>query len=115
MWLARELAKLVLRILVAIVISLAIAGLLAAFSSHSFADAARVLCIVFGCGLLAMAGVGRGSNLDRYLDQNVTKTAWGTIPGVGVLKSRPEDPVLSAGAVFFCSGLALLVVGIVLF
>ena len=53
----------------AIVVALTLAGLLAAVSAQGFTFAARILCIVIGCMLLAMAGVGSGSNLERYMDR----------------------------------------------
>jgi hypothetical protein len=114
-WVVRELVRLVVRIVVCVLVALAIAGLLAAVSAHSFAFSARILCIVIGCMLLAMAGVGSGSNLERYVDRNVTKVAWGSIPGFDAAKRNPEDPTLSPGATFFCSGLVLLVIGLAVF
>lgn len=115
MWLLRELVRLVLRIALAIVIALAVALVLALVSANSFTSSARILTIVFGCMLLAMAGVGRGSNVERFMDQGVMQAAWGTIPGFDALRPRPEDPRLAPGAVFFCSGLALIVLGVAVF
>lgn len=112
MWVIRELARLVVRIVVIAAVSLALAAILAGVSAQGFYFDARILCIVIGCMLLAMAGVGSGSNLERYMDQNVTKVAWGTIPGFDAMKRNPEDPTLSPGAAFFCSGLAVIVLGI---
>jgi hypothetical protein len=114
MWVVRELLGLVVRIVACAAIALALAAILAAVSSHGFLANARVFCIVIGCMLLAMAGVGRGSNLERYMDTNVTKVAWGAIPGFDGSKRNPEDPTLSPGAAFFFSGLAVLVLGILL-
>ncbi len=110
----RELVRLIVRIAVCVVVALALAGLLAAVSAQGFAFDARILCIVIGCMLLAMAGVGSGSNLERYMDRNVTKVAWGTIPGFDAAKRNPEDPTLSPGAAFFCSGLVVIVVGVLI-
>ena len=114
MWVVRELVRLVVRIVVCVVVALALAGLLAAVSAQSFAFDARILCIVIGCMLLAMAGVGSGSNLERYMDRNVTKVAWGTIPGFDASKRNPEDPTLSPGAALFCSGVVVIVVGVLI-
>ncbi len=110
----RELVRLVVRIAVCVVVALGLAGLLAAVSAQGFAFDARILCIVIGCMLLAMAGVGSGSNLERYMDRNVTKVAWGTIPGFDAAKRNPEDPTLSPGAAFFLSGLVVIVVGVLI-
>lgn len=114
MWVVRELVRLVVRIAICVVVALALAGLLAAVSAQGFAFDARILCIVFGCMLLAMAGVGSGSNIERYMDRNVTKVAWGNIPGFDAAKRNPEDPTLSPGAAFFCSGLVVIVIGVLI-
>jgi hypothetical protein len=113
-WFVREMVRLVVRIVIATLIAFVLAGALSAVSVHSFQTSARVLCIVFGCILLAMAGVGSGSNLERYMDRNVTKVAWGSIPGFDSNKRNSEDPTLSPGAVFIGSGIALLAIGIFL-
>jgi hypothetical protein len=115
MWLVRELARLVLRIAVAVAVTALLAVVLAAVGATPFMTAGRILCIVFGCMLLAMAGVGSGSNVDRYMSQSVVKVAWGTIPGFDAMRRNPEDPTLSPGAVFFCSGLAVIALGVFLF
>lgn len=114
MWVVRELLRLVVRIAVCVAIALGIAAILAAVSSQGFTFDARILCIVIGCMLLAMAGVGSGSNLERYMDTSVTKVAWGVIPGFDASKRNPEDPTLAPGAAFFCSGLAVIVLGILI-
>jgi hypothetical protein len=113
-WVLRELVRLVARIAVCVVVALAVAGLLAVVGTQGFTGTARILCIVFGCILLALAGVGSGSNLERYADRNVTKVAWGSIPGFDPAKRDPEDPTLSPGAAFFCSGLVVIVLGILI-
>ena len=59
-----------------------------------------------------MAGVGSGSNVERFMDTSVQQVAWGNIPGFDAVRRHPEDPSLTPGAVFFCSGLVLLVLGI---
>lgn len=115
MWVVRELAKLALRIAAVGAVALAIAGVLSLVSAGSFAADARILCIAIGCVLLAMAGVGSGSNLERYMDRNVVKVAWGTIPGFDTRKLNPEEPTLAPGAAFFCSGLVLIVIGVAAF
>ena len=115
MWVVRELVRLVMRIVVITAVTLGIAALLALVSVGSFDTSARILCIVVGCMLLAMAGVGRGSNVERYMDTSVQQAAWGNIPGFDAVRPRPEDPTLAPGAAFFCSGLALIVIGIAFF
>lgn len=111
MWIVRELVRLLIRIVVASAVALAIAAILAAAGAQSFQTNARILCITIGCMLLAMAGVGRGSNVERYMDTNVTKIAWGVVPGFDGFKRHPEDPTLSPGVAFFCSGIAVILLG----
>ena len=113
-WVARELARLLVRTAVCAAVALGLAAILAALSSQHFHSDARVLCIVIGCMLLAMAGVGRGSNLERYMDTNVTKVTWGVVPGFDSFKRRPEDPTLAPGAAFLCSGIAVIAIGVLL-
>lgn len=111
-WVVRQLVRLIVRIAVITAGTLLIALVLALVGTGSFAHNARILCIVIGCMLLAMAGVGSGSNLERFMDQNVTLVAWGSIPGFDAMKPRGEDPRLSPGAALFFSGIALIAIGI---
>jgi hypothetical protein len=115
MWVVRELVRLVIRIVVITAVTLGIAALLALVSAGSFERNARILCVIVGCMLLAMAGVGRGSNVERFMDTSVQQMAWGNIPGFDAVRPRPEDPTLAPGAAFFGSGLALIVIGVAVF
>jgi hypothetical protein len=115
MWVLREVVRLVLRIAVAAAAALLTALILTVVSAGSFTSDARIICIALGCMLLAMAGVGRGSNIERFMDQGVTQAAWGTIPGFDALRPHPQDPKLTPGAVFFSSGLVLIVLGVAVF
>lgn len=114
MWLVRELARLLLRIVLAAGIALALAAVLAAITGLPFTSSARYFCIALGCLLLAMAGIGRGGNVERYMDMSVTKRAWGRMPGFDALKPHPEDRTLTPGAVFFASGLVVIAIGAVI-
>jgi hypothetical protein len=113
-WVVRELLRLVVRIVACVAVALVLAAILAAVSSQGFAFDARILCVVLGCMLLAMAGVGSGSNVERYMDSNVTKVSWGTIPGFDASKRNPEDPTIAPGVAFFLSGVVVIVVGILI-
>ena len=108
MWLVRELIRLVEKILLGVVIALALAGLWALTSKHSFSHDLYVTTLTIGCALLLMGAIGRGSNFDRGMDFGVTQAAWGRIPGFSSLERRGEDPTLNPGIVFVVSGLALL-------
>ncbi len=115
MWVFRELARLLVRVAVITAVTLALAGVLALVSAGSFLHDARVLCIVFGCMLFAMGGIGRGSNVERFADRGVMQAAWGTIPGFDALQSHPEEPHLAPGPALVLSGVALLAIGIAVF
>ena len=110
MWVVRELVRLVVRIVVAAAVAAALAGILALVSAGGIGS---VHGTIIGCGLLAMAGVGSGSNIERYMDTSVQQAAWGNIPGFDAVRPHPEDPSLAPGPAFFCSGLVLIVIGIV--
>jgi hypothetical protein len=112
MWVVRELVRLVVRTVVIAAVAILIGGVLAIVSAGDFYSDTRILLIVLGCMLLAMAGVGRGSNVERFMDTGVQQAAWGNIPGFDAIRARPEDPSLSPGAAFFFSGLVVVVVGI---
>jgi len=112
MWVVRELGRLVVRIAVIVAVALVLALVLAALGAGSFHGNARVFGLVFGCGLLAMGAVGRGSNIERFSDQGVMRAAWGKIPGFDALKSHPEEPQLAPGPALVVSGLVLIVLGV---
>jgi xanthine/uracil permease len=107
MWLVRALARLVVQIVVISAVTVLLALLLATVSAGSFHSDGRVLGLVFGCMLLAMGGVGRGSNIERFSDQGVMQQVWGTIPGFDALQSHPDEPRLNPGIALFLSGLVL--------
>lgn len=115
MWFVRALLQLVLRIVVIMLVAFAIAMLLSLVGAGGFHKDARILTIAIGCVLLAMAGVGSGSNVARFMDVGVQQAAWGNIPGFDALHTQPEDPRIAPGAGFFASGLVLLTIGVALF
>jgi hypothetical protein len=113
MWVARELARLVVRIVVIAGIALLLAVLLAAFGAGGFLTDARAFSLLFGCVLLGMAAIGgRGSNIQRFADQGVMQAAWGNIPGFDALHPRPQDPTLAPAPALCLSGLALIALGV---
>ena len=114
MWVARELGRLIATIVVIAGLALVLAIVIAALGAGSFHSDARVTSLVFGCVLLAMGAVGRGSNVERFSDQGVMQAAWGKIPGFDALQSHPEEPQLAPGAALFLSGLVLIALGLTL-
>ena len=112
MWIARELAKLVIRIVVVTGVTLVVAVVLAA-GAGGFLEEARVFALLFGCVLLAMGALGRGSNVERFSDLGVLQAAWGKVPGFDALTSpRADDPRLAPGAALVLSGVVLLALGL---
>lgn len=112
---ARELVRLATAIVLGAAIALALAAILAVSSvGGSFSTNLRIAFLLVGCVVLAMAGVGRGSNLERYSDSSVTKVLWGTLPGIGVLRTKPspDERSLTAGAVFVGVAVVLLALGV---
>ena len=115
MWVVRGLVQLLLRIVITTLVALAIAIVLSLVGAGSFDTDARILCIALGCMLLAMAGVGSGSNVERFMDVGVQQAAWGNVPGFDAIRAKPGDPTIAPGAAFFASGLVLIVLGLALF
>jgi hypothetical protein len=107
-WIVRELIRLIEKIAIGFVIALLIALGWAAISKHSFAADFRNTCLLVGAFTMLMGAMGRNSPFERRMDYGITEQAWGRIPGVSTLKFNPEDPTLTAGAVFIASGAAVL-------
>jgi len=111
-WALRELARLIVKVAIGFAVALVFAALWAAVSVHGFEHDLRDTSLIVGGLALAMGAIGRGSNFDRAMDFGVTQTYWGRVPGMSTLERRGEDRTLTAGAVFFLTGLALLALGL---
>jgi len=105
-WIARELIRLVEKIVIGFVIALLIAVAWAAPSKHAFSTDFRNTCLLVGAFTVLMGAMGRNTPFERRMDYGITEQAWGRIPGVSSLKFNPEDPTLTAGAVFVAAQLA---------
>jgi heme O synthase-like polyprenyltransferase len=112
MWIVRELVRLAEKIAIAFVVAVAIAGIWAALSEHSFRHDFRTTCLLVGAFTLLTGAIGRNNAFERRMDYGITEKAWGRIPGISTLKLNPEDPSLTPGAVLGGAGLALLAVGL---
>lgn len=111
-WIARALAQLVLTVAIVFVVAAVAAGLLALVRSGEFLGSLRITALSIGALLLLMGGTGGA--FSRAADTEAQQAALGRLPGVpSWTASRPEEPTLSSGAVFAVSGLALIVVGLV--
>jgi hypothetical protein len=107
-WVLRELLRLIEKIAIGFVVAIVIATVWALLSRHSFLRDFRNTCLIVGTFSLVMGAIGRNTPFERGLDYGITQQAWGRIPGVSSLKFNPEDPTLTAGAVFAGAGLSLL-------
>jgi hypothetical protein len=112
-WLLREVARLLGRIAVAVLIAIVVAEVRAIASGGDTFRTFRLVLMMLGGLFLLLGGAGRGSTASRMVN-------WGQItPGRGGFlfrgfRPKPEDPRLTAGAVFIGSGVASLVLGAVL-
>ena len=113
MWVARELARLLVKVVIAVAVAFVLAVLWAAVSDRGLTQSLRATCLGIGCLAILMAAIGRGSNFERALDYGPMQQYWGRIPGMSKLQQSSEDPTLAAGAVFFVTGVVLIVVGTV--
>lgn len=112
MWIVRELIRLVEKIAIGFAVALVIALLWAAVSKHAFLTDFRNTCLLVGALTVLMGAMGRNTPFERRMDYGITEQAWGRIPGVSSLKFNPEDPSLTAGAVFVGTGAAMLAVAL---
>jgi hypothetical protein len=77
----------------------------------AFLGSLRITALSVGALLLLMAGTGGA--FSRAADADARQSALGRLPGLpSWTESRPEEPTLSSSAVFAISGVALLVLGL---
>lgn len=111
-WIARGVAQLLLTAAFAIVAAAAVAALLALVRGGEFVGSLRITALSIGALLLLMAGTGGG--FSRAVDAEVQQSTLGRLPGVPAWgESRPDEPTISSNAVFAISGIALIVLGLV--
>jgi hypothetical protein len=111
-WILRALAQLVLTAALLFAAAAVIAGLLALVRGGDFVGSLRITALCVGTLLLLMAGAG--GTFSRAADAEARQSALGRLPGVpSWTESRPEEPALSSSAVFAISGVALIVLGLV--
>jgi hypothetical protein len=113
MWVARALFQLVSRIAVAVLIAIVISEVRALLDGGDTMHTFRVVLMLLGGLFLLLGASGTGSAAAE-------RVGWGEITAGrgGVIfdgwKPRPDEPQLSAGAVFIGSGIVLLVLGAIL-
>jgi hypothetical protein len=111
-WIARAVARLVLTAAIVFAVAAVVAGLLAVVRGGELLGSLRITALSVGALLLLMAGTGGA--LSRAADAEARQVALGRLPGMpSWTESRPEEPTISSNAVFAISGLALIVLGLV--
>lgn len=110
MWILRQLANLVLRVAVAGLIVLVLSELVAVIRGGDAFHTFQIMCYLFGGLLLLLGAAGNGSAASRRVN-------WGQItPGRGGVmfrgfRPRPDEPQMTATAVFVATGILLIVLG----
>ena len=111
MWIVRELLRFVFRIAIALLIAIVIAEARALISGGDTFRTFRLVCILLGCLYLLLAA-GPGASLGG---RRMNDTSWWVTQSMGWGKlQHVPGPKMTATAVFIGSGLALLVLGVVL-
>lgn len=111
-WILRALAQLALTAAILFAGAAVLAGLLALVRGGDFLGSLRITALCVGALLLLMAGTGGA--FSRAADAEARQSALGRLPGLpSWTDSRPEEPTLSSSAVFAISGVALIVLGLV--
>jgi hypothetical protein len=111
MWIIRELMRFVGRIAIALLIAIVIAEARALISGGDTFRTFRIVCILLGCLYLLLAA-GPSASLGG---RRMSDTSWWVTQSMGWGKlQHVTGPKMTATAVFIGSGLALLVLGVVL-
>jgi type III secretory pathway component EscS len=107
-WIARELWRVVSKILLAALIAILIAEVRALTSPGDRMRTFRFVLIAIGGLLVALAAMG-GSNYERYVN---VRTRWATrYLGLPEPRATTTDPRLTPAAVLVGSGVPLIVLG----
>ncbi len=110
MWVVRELSRLLVRVGVAVAVASAIAGVKAAVSGGPLLHTWRITLFALAAVMLLLAGAGRGASHRRVnLGIDHGPTSIFRIPG---LEPKPDEPSLTASAVFVGSALVLFALAI---
>ncbi|HZQ16676.1 MAG TPA: hypothetical protein VFA82_07875 [Gaiellaceae bacterium] len=113
MWVLRELARLLARIAVGVLIAIVIAEIRAVAGGGDTPRTFRIILLVLGGLYLLLAAGGTGSAASRMVNWGEATAGRGGMIFRG-FRPRPDEPRLSAGAVFVGSAIALFALGVVL-
>ena len=111
MWVFRESLRLLERVAIAVLIAIVVAELRTLASGGELMHTFRISLVIMGALLLMMGAMGPGSTYDRHL--SAVGHYWAQRTGVDD-NAPPPGPVLTAGAVFVFSGLAVLALGLLI-
>jgi hypothetical protein len=112
-WFVRAFAQLLIVVAIVFAIAAVAALLLAIVSGGEFADGLRIMALLIGALLVMMGAIGGG--FSRAADAEVRQSALGRLPGMPTwAESQSNEPRLTSGAAFVISGLALVVVGLLI-
>jgi hypothetical protein len=111
MWFFRELARLLMKIAVIVVVAIVIAELRAVISGGDALHTFKIVSLALGALLLLLGAMGNGGPASRRVNYGIVT------PGRGgrmshAVAPRPGDPTLNASVVFIASGLVMLALGI---
>lgn len=111
MWLLRELLRLLEKIFVAVLIAIVLAEVRTLLAGGDRLHTFQISLVIIGALLLMMGAAGTDSAYDRHL--SAVGRYWGQLSGVH--DAEPQvGPVLTAGAVFVVSGVAVIALGLLI-
>jgi len=108
-WVIRESLRLLEKIAIAVVIAIIVAELRTLASGGERMHTFQLSLVIVGALLLMMGAVGPGTNYERNL--TAVGRYWSHRAGVQD-NAPPPGPVLTAGAVFVLSGVAVIALGL---
>jgi hypothetical protein len=112
-WVVRALARMALTVAVVLAIAAAASALLALVRGGGFVDDLQTMTLLVGALLVVMGTAGGG--LSRAADASARGAMIGRVPGIpSWAESQSNEPQVSGGATLVVSGLALIVLGLVL-
>jgi hypothetical protein len=109
MWVVRELARLLEKIALAVLIAVVIAELRTLVAGGDRMHTFQISLIVVGAVLMMMAAMGPGTSYER--DLTVIGRYWASRAGVRDT-GEPSGPMLTANAVFLLSGAVVIALGL---
>ncbi|HEX7084610.1 MAG TPA: hypothetical protein VF186_10895 [Gaiellaceae bacterium] len=101
MWVVRQLARLLERVVVLVAIAGIVAGIAAARSGQGM-HVFRLTLIVVGCIIAALGAMGSGTAYQR--DADLRTARWTRYWSTSLIAARPDEPQLASGATLAVAG-----------